>query len=250
MSRHVTGPWTNGALGNQTYWGLTRVVGPTPTTREDVERAKSQPGMYYSNSGAWFQNNNPGGFDPTIPPTPKENFKDNIILATDDFDIPTDMAIPRISPRGARYGKKVVGERGTGSNFGTLGVSNNGEVEIGGVGVSEEAQPARKQTSAKKFLFPPRKMNKLDLKINTGSFARKPSDAMMGIDRDTLFARNERRGSDITPIKSTLSRSSSMMSLDTPMQSSGSSASIGDIPMVRLLRGGRRTDIIDSGVGF
>lgn len=150
MSTTIAGSWTNGNLNpNTTYWGLTRVVGPSDTTRADIERNKSMPGKFYSNASNWFTPMNPSIQNERTPiPRSKWVDQDNgVFLKSVDFQAPIGYRIPRISPRG-KGGKRVLGAKGTGNHTPRLGVSDNESAEVGSLGrEGDVVQPARKQDS-------------------------------------------------------------------------------------------------------
>jgi hypothetical protein len=191
MSTTIAGSWTNGNLNpNSPYWGLTRVIGPSDTTRADVERNKSVPGKFYSNASNWFTPMNPSLQQESMRvPRAKWVDQDNgvFLKSTAEFQTPIGYRIPRISPRG-KGGKGVVGSKGTGSHTPRLGVSDNQSAEVGSLGrEGDDIQPARKQ-------------DRPNLTIDT-SMGSSPGD---------MFHPNSVKGSAVTPSPS------SAMSLDSP----------------------------------
>lgn len=188
MSTTIAGSWTNGNLNpNSPYWGLTRVIGPSDTTRADVERNKSVPGKFYADASAWFTPMNPSIQNETQRvPRAKWADQDNgvFLQSTAEFQAPIGYRIPRVSPRGSG-GKRVVGYKGTGNHTPRLGVSDNESAEMGSLGKeSDVVQPARKQDTPTK------------LTIDTG-----------------MFKENSSKGSPVTA-----STGSAKMSLDSPLR--------------------------------
>lgn len=218
MSTTLAGSWSggNGNLNpSSPYWGLTRVVGPSRTTRADVEKSKSVPGVFYANAADWFTPMNPGlaGESKIHMPRPKWQFQDNGVFLTEatGFETPIGYQIPRVSPRGTG-GRKVVGFKGTGMHTPRLGVADNESAEQGSLGKDgEEVQPARKQNSPREIAVVSRK-NPLGLTVDTsfkgGINSPKRSNSSRG-----MFASNASRGS---PVTASSASSGSMMSLDSP----------------------------------
>jgi len=223
MSTTLAGSWSggNGNLNpSSPYWGLTRVVGPSRTTRTDVEKSKSVPGVFYSNAADWFTPMNPGlaGESKVHMPRPQWQFQDHGVFLTEatGFETPIGYSIPRVSPRGTG-GKKVVGFKGTGMHTPRLGVADNESAEQGSLGKDgEEVQPARKQNSPREGSIVKRK-NPLGLTVDT-SFKGSISSPKRSNSSRGMFASNASRGS---PVTASAVSSGSMMSLDSPNYSLG-----------------------------
>jgi hypothetical protein len=213
MSTTLAGSWSgNGNLNpSSPYWGLTRVVGPSRTTRVDVEKSKSVPGKFYANAADWFTPMNPGlsGESQVHMPRPKWQNQDNGVFLTEatGFETPIGYSIPRVSPRGTG-GKKVVGYKGTGMHTPRMGVADNESAEQGSLGKDgEEVQPARKQNSPRDVSVVKRK-NPAGLSVDL-SFKGGVSKQKRGYG---MFSANSRKGSPVTAS----ANSGSMMSMDSP----------------------------------
>ena len=107
-----TGSW-NGNLGGQTYWGLSRQVGPWKSTPLDEVRASSRPGYPYANASTAFSAASIHPYIQTLPPV-KLGFNVSELYQKPDYSTPPN-AVPKKSSRGPGVnGGKYVMDRSTG----------------------------------------------------------------------------------------------------------------------------------------
>lgn len=107
-----TGSW-NGNLGGNTYWGLSRQVGPWKSTPIDEVRAASRPGYPYANAATAFSASSIHPYIQTLPPV-KLGFNVSDIYIEPDYSTPPN-AVLKKSPMGPGVnGGKYVMDTSTG----------------------------------------------------------------------------------------------------------------------------------------
>jgi hypothetical protein len=106
------GSW-NGNLGGNTYWGLSRQIGPWKSTPLDEVRAASRPGYPYANAGTAFSASSIHPYIQTLPPV-KLGFNVSDIYIEPDYSTPQN-AIPKKSSMGPKTdGGRYIMDKATG----------------------------------------------------------------------------------------------------------------------------------------
>ncbi len=94
MSREVTASWGGPSQLGETYWGLSRKIGPWTATAADARRTQS--GGPHAGHGNWWQSYNPKPYIQTTPVTGLPKYKTFDVVFDIDFETPLDAKIPAI----------------------------------------------------------------------------------------------------------------------------------------------------------